>query len=254
MVKILVCFKVVRDLEQVIEEDWNVEKGASLHIDYTKKIWNCFDEAALETALRIKESLGGECQCSAVTAADGSMEIGGFVRGLYGVGYDNVAVISGGGDPAESIAQYAGQKGFDAILTGMQASPCDSGKTGAMLAEYLTLPFINRVYHLEPGEKGLIAETPIEGGMRRMEILSPAVYAFGNAKYSYLRSATLREKMKASAKTPELIQEDGTKGQAFPLLAYEQAREKRQADMIGESDPEAAARVLYYQYLKEVLK
>ena len=83
--KILVCFKVVRDLEQVIEEDWNVEEGASLSIDYTKKIWNCFDEAALETALRIKDALGGECQCSAVTVSDGSMEIGGFVRGLYGV-------------------------------------------------------------------------------------------------------------------------------------------------------------------------
>ena len=46
--RILACFKIVRDLESAIEEDWASAADESFDIDYTRKIISCFDEAALE--------------------------------------------------------------------------------------------------------------------------------------------------------------------------------------------------------------
>ena len=38
--RILACFKIVRDLENVIDSDWKSAKDAGFRIDYTKKLIN----------------------------------------------------------------------------------------------------------------------------------------------------------------------------------------------------------------------
>ena len=42
--RILACFKIVRDLENVIDSDWKSAKDAGFRIDYTKKLINDVDD------------------------------------------------------------------------------------------------------------------------------------------------------------------------------------------------------------------
>lgn len=50
--KILGCFKVVPDLDLIVDEDWAVEGQLQIDAGYVKLVWNCFDEGALEMMLR----------------------------------------------------------------------------------------------------------------------------------------------------------------------------------------------------------
>ena len=141
---------------------------------------------------------------------------------------------------------------FDAVFLGMQASPEDNGITGALVAEALGLPFINRVYAIRPVESGFSVETPVEGGMRRMEIPGRAVYAFGNAKYSYLRAATLREKLNAASKQArEMVVASEKENPALHVATFRRARPERQVTMLEETLPKKAARMLADTYLSE---
>lgn len=66
---IWVCFKVVPDFEQVLPSDWR-DFSMSTDIRYAAKTINCFDESALELALRLKEqrlAQGLAATCRAIT-------------------------------------------------------------------------------------------------------------------------------------------------------------------------------------------
>ena len=88
--KICVCFKIVPDLDQVLESDWrDISQG--LDTSYVKKMINCFDETALEMALRLKETAADTgAACTAVTVGGG---LASLMKGLYAVGYDRVVNI-----------------------------------------------------------------------------------------------------------------------------------------------------------------
>ena len=82
--KILGCFKVVPELDLIVEEDWNIEN--QLHIDtgYAKLIWNCFDEGALEMMLRLSdlsEGLNVVYKLNALTI--GRQKTENFLKTLY---------------------------------------------------------------------------------------------------------------------------------------------------------------------------
>ena len=53
MKRIFVSFKMVNDYEQVLPEDWDAFLQEDAALDYVRQIVNCFDESALELALRI---------------------------------------------------------------------------------------------------------------------------------------------------------------------------------------------------------
>ena len=55
MKRIFVSFKMVNDYEQVLPEDWDAFLQEDAALDYVRQIVNCFDESALELALRIKD-------------------------------------------------------------------------------------------------------------------------------------------------------------------------------------------------------
>ena len=57
MKRIFVSFKMVNDYEQVLPEDWDAFLQEDAALDYVRQIVNCFDESALELALRIKDRI-----------------------------------------------------------------------------------------------------------------------------------------------------------------------------------------------------
>lgn len=53
--KILCCFKIVPDIEIIPENSWQNISSDILDTTYLKKIWNCFDESALEMILKLSD-------------------------------------------------------------------------------------------------------------------------------------------------------------------------------------------------------
>ncbi|MDR3146591.1 MAG: hypothetical protein LBU21_09960 [Treponema sp.] len=91
--KIAVCFKAVPDFDQVVDADWD---AFSLAADWTyvRRIFGCFDESALETALRLRsawEAAGETTECTAVTAAPLPSPL---CKTLFAAGFDRVADLS----------------------------------------------------------------------------------------------------------------------------------------------------------------
>lgn len=204
--KICVCFKIVPDLDQVLESDWAaVSQG--LDTSYVKKMINCFDETALEMALRLKDTAAdGAVSCTAVTVGGG---LTGLMKGLYAVGYDRVVSI-----PLENrefcpetvaslLAGFIKDGDFDLVLAGKQAGMADSGVVPPTLAGLLGRPFIGDTVAagLEDGQLVLEHETP--GGLEVLRLRGPVAASVGDAVYAYLRVATLREKMAASKRDIE---------------------------------------------------
>ena len=92
--KIAVCFKAVPDFDQVVQADWDSFSLASAWT-YVKRVFGCFDESALETALRLRSAWGesGEAvECTALTAAPLPSPL---CKTLFAAGFDRVLDLSG---------------------------------------------------------------------------------------------------------------------------------------------------------------
>jgi electron transfer flavoprotein beta subunit len=92
--KIAVCFKVLPDFDQVVEADWDAFNLAAGWA-YVKRVFGCFDESALETALRLRSAwtdAGEAAECTAVTAAPLPSPL---CKTLFAAGFDRVADLSG---------------------------------------------------------------------------------------------------------------------------------------------------------------
>ena len=112
--KIGVCFKIVPDYENLLPEEW--EKPADLDFTYVKKMYGCFDEPALEMALRIADSCrvqgmaAEEVETVAVTCGvpEGSVSDG-LLRALFAAGFSDVVLLPEAGDfsPARTAKSLA---------------------------------------------------------------------------------------------------------------------------------------------------
>jgi electron transfer flavoprotein alpha/beta subunit len=243
--KILVCFKAGPDFDQVVDADWE-NFGLSSDLCYVKKDFGCFDQIALETALRLADTLkesGGECCALTLGYLPPAL-----CRTLFAVGFDQVfAPPTESGlcmefCPAETAAalkkliatedgRVAG--GWDLILMGRQAGYADTGMVPLLLAEQLGLPAISGAELLYPGSSGqdsLVVERNSGNGRERLVIRLPAVVIMGNSHVSALRAATLAAQMKAAGKKAKWFPEQFLRNPAArktgegPVLIREQAR------------------------------
>ena len=93
--RILVSFKVTPDFEALREADWvAAAAGDGVETRYVRRVLNCFDESALELALRLSESLAGR----GVEADLGALSVGGreaepYLTTLLALGYERAARV-----------------------------------------------------------------------------------------------------------------------------------------------------------------
>lgn len=248
--RILVCFKIVRDLDNVIDSDWDSERDPSFRIDYTRKILNDADQGVLEAALLISDrEPGTEITAVTVTDDDGAS----FFTGLFAAGIGNVVRIAPEEDltlrPAATaalLAQYAAETGpYDLILFGAQAPPGDSRQVPYAAAEMLQFPAIDRVRELKSSDGRITAVRETDTSLEEYELLAPAAIIMENPVHSYLRLPTLRERMKASGKKAELIQLSAPALPDAEILGFRPARIRRDGRMISpEEAPDLLADIL----------
>ncbi|MFL0249371.1 electron transfer flavoprotein subunit beta/FixA family protein [Clostridium neuense] len=147
--EILVCIKQVPGTSKV-EVD---EKTGVLKRDGIDSKMNPYDLYALETALRLKEKIGGNV--SVITM--GPPQAKEIVKEAYMMGVDRGALISdrkfAGADvlaTAYTISQGIRKMGkFDLILCGKQTTDGDTAEVGPEIAEYLKIPHIANVIKIE---------------------------------------------------------------------------------------------------------
>jgi electron transfer flavoprotein beta subunit len=212
--KIAVCFKVLPNFDQVVEEDWD-NFSLSTDLGYVKRIFGCFDESALETALRLRSAWaeeGEKTECCALTAAPLPSF---FCKALFAAGFDRVLDLSGTPGPEISSPEFQSRRtaavlgsclrsaAYDLVLAGRQAGYADTGTVPLFLAEFLGIPVITGIEEITLCAGGIEVKRTGGAGRERLRVRLPFLAVLGNSSVSALRAATLSDRMAASKREAE---------------------------------------------------
>ena len=202
--RIGVCFKIVPDYETLLDEEW--KKPAELDFTYAKKMYGCFDEPALEMALRIADSLkaaGEEAETVAVTcgAPEGTVSDS-LLRALFAAGFSDVVLLPASDSfspalTAKSLASYFSANPADLILTGRMVGPGDSGMVPFYLAKELNLPLYPEMVSAKYETEKLQITCKEQNLLCVYTPDSPALGTVGDAEAAYLRLFPLKARMDA---------------------------------------------------------
>jgi len=293
-VRILVAFKVTPDFELLREADWAGAATHGVETRYVRRILNCFDESALELALRAVDGLAAYRANDPVThptdASDGptdpvsgtptielsAVSIGGrevepWLATLTALGFartgridTSAALDFAPATVAALIAAYARRVDrSDVVLLGGRSGPGDGGTVPFRVAEELGWPCLSQVTELEALADGRLRATCATAhGLARLTLRGPCVLAVGNAVVSNLRAPTLRERLVHRDAAPgvtaasELGVDLATAcdAEASALLGLEAIDRSRAAELVDGPSPQAKARTLYETRLRARLE
>lgn len=244
--RILVCLKQV----------WEPESGFDLQgnrlrprLAPRRKI-SAYDELALEEALRLGDSLP---QARVTALSVGPAPVVEALRRALGMGARQAVHLVAPEEPpprpaalAAAIAAWAGEQGFDLILTGVMSEDAMQGAVGPMLAARLGLPCVTSVVGLEIGDQGLSVEREMEGGRRqRLAVSLPALLTIQSGPLQP-RYPSLSSLLRAKKTTPLTLQAAELAAPREPEKVIALAPpEKRRAGLVLPGDPaQKAARLL----------
>jgi electron transfer flavoprotein beta subunit len=265
---VLVCFKIVPDLDQLSGSDWVVDGCSRVETRFVKRMINPYDESALELALKMADQARGggvTLGLNALTIADSGANL--TLKSLRALGYQEAVRIEADRDLdfapedfAALIAAYVlSTDRLDLILMGRQSGVGDNAKTPLLTAELLQWPCITQVIAVKKESTGsyLVTAMADEGVVTRI-IELPCVLAVGNAPSSTLRVPTLRA-IKEQSSIPvkaytaaELIKAAPTLpvNPGAELLTLEVVNRNRGGLIIEGADATEKAQILYQSYLK----
>lgn len=210
--KILVCFKVVKDVDYILKEDWNDIANNQSDLSYVKNIFNCYDEGALENALIFKNNLiekNINVQLDAITTTELNCDL--FNKLLLAAGYDKVINLKGKEDyftpqqNAQIIYNYIKSENYDIVFTGFENAIGNNGIFPYKLASLLDFDVLNKVTNLNYTDK-IIATVETETSILKYEFDKNAVLIFKNTENSAIRFPSLMDRLKAKNK-PEIIEQ-----------------------------------------------
>lgn len=156
---ILVCIKQVPETNKV---EVDPVTGVLKRNGVDSKM-NPYDLYAIETALKLKEKMGGSI--SVITM--GPKQAAGVIKEAFAMGADNGTLISdrkfGGADvlaTSYTLAQGIKKLGeFDLILCGKQTTDGDTAQVGPEVSEWLSIPSISNVCKIvEVQDNSIIVE------------------------------------------------------------------------------------------------
>lgn len=174
--EILVCIKQVPGTSKV-EVD---EKTGVLKRDGIDSKMNPYDLYALETALKIKEEVGGKVTVISM----GPPQAKSVIKEAYMMGADEGVLLSdrkfAGADvlaTSYTISQGIKKSGnFDLILCGKQTTDGDTAQVGPEMAEYLNIPHVANVRKLiEVKEKSVVIEMDMPNTLEIADVKFPCL-------------------------------------------------------------------------------
>ncbi|OEU48816.1 MAG: electron transfer flavoprotein subunit beta [Desulfobulbaceae bacterium S3730MH12] len=176
--KILVCIKQVPDMESKFKID-----GNGTWYDTNDLAWrmNEYDEYGVEQAVQLKEQMGDS---DLTVLCIGSAQVKETMKKALAMGCDRGAHIEDDAadshDPFEIgsiIAEYARDKEFDVIFTGMQSQDRGSGQVGILVAEMLDIPGVSTVVDFSYDDGTINVKRELEGGIKALvKLNTPALF------------------------------------------------------------------------------
>ncbi|MBD3335780.1 MAG: electron transfer flavoprotein subunit beta [Candidatus Eisenbacteria bacterium] len=202
--KIVVCAKQVPSSEARIQV---AADGTSIETKDVEFVVNPYDEYAVEEALQIKESKGGET--IALSAGAGSETA---LRACLNLGIDKAMIIKDdalqGADflgTAKVLAAALKSLSPDLILLGKLSIDEENSAVGPAVAELMGLPHVAVVSKIEwVDDTTLKVHRDVEGATEVLEVKLPAVLT-ANKGLNEPRYASLRNIMAAKKKPIEEI-------------------------------------------------
>lgn len=200
--KILVCVSKTPDTTAKIAFNADNTEFQSAGVQY---IMNPYDEwYALVRALELKETIGGTVTLINV----GTTEDEQIIRKGLAIGGDDAVRIDSNPKSslfvAKQIAEYAKTEGYDLILLGKETIDYNGSEVGAMLAEYLDLPYISYASKLDLAGNTATILRDIEGGVEEVEVDLPFVLSASKG-LAEQRIPNMRGIMMAKSKTIKVI-------------------------------------------------
>jgi electron transfer flavoprotein beta subunit len=237
--KIAVCIKQVptREWQPRLDDSktWIREADASFEMNEP-------DAYALEEALRLKETQGGEV----VVCSAGPARVAQVIREALARGADRAIHVEDDGLASAdafvtSAALAAAMRGetFDLVLTGLQSDDQGFAQVGVILAEKLGLPHATIIMEVVVQGSRVRVKRELEGGwFQWVEMPLPAVLTIQSG-INQLRYATLKGIM--AAKKKEIRK--STPPPAVPkqkIISLYIPEKAKKTQMIGGSPAEAA--------------
>ena len=200
---ILVLLKIVPDIERV---KFDMEKGTVDRSSAENEI-NPFDLNALETALQIKEKLGG----SITVISMGPQSVDRIYKDVFARGAGRAILLSdrkfaGADTLATSYTISSAIKKlerFDLVLCGEKTTDGDTGQVGNEVAEFLGIPSLYYVSKIEVKGDEIYATAELEDE-RSVYIVEPPALLSVTKDVNVPRLSTLREKLDARKKNIEI--------------------------------------------------
>ena len=262
MIRILICFAVVHDTENVLKSDWENLTSQNPGIEHSNMIIDTYDESALEYALQCKEMASKvTCPIHLTALTVGQSLSATIYQNLFAVGVDRVVLLKEKAPVSfcpsrisRVIHKFTCDERFDAIFMGQQNSITCNGQTGIRLSNLLNVPlisyvndvvFINNKFHVKTKKRLQYTRAVIE---------QPAIYCFFNAERSYLRMATLREKLKVQSREIDVFDVDKTFDQQeneINLISLSYNPVTRNCQFINGQNAGEKAQVLLSLFMKD---
>jgi electron transfer flavoprotein beta subunit len=254
----VVCIAQVPDTETRIKIS-----GDGRHIDETgiKYIVSPYDEYALEEAIRLKETQGGDV----TVLGFGPDRVQQALRESLARGATKALHIKGDSADADSLgiamvlAAAIKTLPHDLVFFGKQGVGTDNSLAGPMVAEILGYPQVNVVTHLEVADGKVTAHREIEGAEEIIEAAMPAVITaqkgLNEPRYASLKGIMAAKKVTIDAKSiADLgLTDSDILNQRVTVVSLELPPEKSGGRKIDGSDPVAAAKEIV-KYIKEEAK
>lgn len=233
---ILVCVSRVPDTAARINV---ADDGKTIKNDGVKFIVNPYDEFALETGIRLKESNGATVTAITVGSAD-STDV---LRTSLAMGVDNAILVKADNYDsyvvAENIAAVAKDINADLIILGRQSIDFDSMQLSSLLGAMLDRPSVSVVSNLKINGNKLVCESDIDGGKETVEASLPCVISTQKGIYD-ARYPKLPDIMKAKKKPIEERNSVSTDTRV-EVLSMDIPQTSRIGKIVGDSDAEIAS-------------
>jgi electron transfer flavoprotein beta subunit len=201
-VKIAVCVKEVPDTatKRIDPQTLRLDRSGAGTV-------NEFDLNAVEEALRVKDSGGGEV----VVVSMGPESTLESLRKTLAMGADRVVLVADGAvegadlvTTSRVLAAALERETPDLVLFGQQASDSDGAVLWAAVAERLRMPVASQASELEVGNGSVTVKRQTEYGYDRIQAPLPAVVAVSDA-INEPRYPSLKGIMGAKSKPQDVV-------------------------------------------------
>ena len=234
---IVVCISSVPDTTAKINF---VDNDSKFDDNGVQFVINPYDEFGLTKAILLKEKHGGKI----IAITVGEQKVEPVIRKALAIGADEAIRINH--NPKDSyttayhIAEYLKSNSYDLIITGRESIDYNGGAVGGMVAELLSLPFINACNGLNFSDDIVQITREIDGGKEKLSAKLPLIIGGqkGLVQESELRIPNMRGIMQARTKPLSVIEpsniENLSTSVKFEKPAEKGACKLVSADNVGE--------------------